>query len=382
MFNHIRRLDCFIARVIFVFLYTFQIKIPEKNKKTKHIRKILCIKLWGLGNLVIIYPLLYKLKEKFPKAQFIFLTFDLNKGFLENNQAVDRIIYFKFTTNIFCILRQFINLIITFKKEQIDLLLNFETFNNTSALFSYLIKSPIRIGINNRYERIFYTYPIYNKKTEHISQVFSNLLRPLDINFHYNYFGLRGSEEDRNRAKNILNHFGIDNFVCVQPGTSENFKDKRYCKDYFSELANLIINKYNYSILFTGTKKEKDLITYIIKMCFVKNKVFDLSGNLTIYEFTELLRKTLLFISNDSGPVHIAASLGINIAVFYGPTSPQKYRPLNENSLIFYKNLRCSPCIGVDYINRGCRNKFKCLNFSPEEVFSKISEKFFHEQTR
>jgi heptosyltransferase III len=377
MVNHIRRLDCFIARVIFIFLYFFQIKLPEKNKKLKRIRKILCIKLWGLGNLVIIYPLLYKLKEKFPEAQLIFFTFNLNKGFLESNQAVDRIIYFEFSTNIFRILRQLINLIITFKKERVDLLLNFETFNNTSALFSYLIKPPIRIGVNNRYEKIFYTYSIYNKKTEHISQVFSNLLRPLDINFHYNYFGLKGSEKNRNRIKNILIHLGIDNFVCIHPGTSENFKGKRYREDYFSELSNLIIDKYNYSILFTGTKKEKDLIKDIMKRCFVKNKVFDLSGNLTIWEFTELLRKTFLFISNDSGPVHIAASLGVNTVVFYGPTAPSKYRPLNKNSIIFYKNMKCSPCVGVDYINRNCKNKYKCLDFLPHEVFSKISEKFF-----
>lgn len=379
MFNYLRRLDCFIARVIFIFLYIFQIKLPEKNKKPERIKKILCIKLWGLGNLAIIYPLLYMLKEKFTEVELIFLTFNLNKGFLENNLAVDRIIYFEFTKNIFCILRQFITLIITLKKEQIDLSLNFETFNNTSALFLYLIKSPIRIGLNNRYERIFNTHPIYNEKIEHISEVFSNLLRPLDINSRYNYFGLKGSEGDVNKIKNILNHFGIDDFVCIHLGTSENFKGKRYHKGYFGELASLIINKYNYSIIFTGTEKEKDLIKDIIKMYFVKNKVFDLSGNLTIWEFTELLRKSFLFIANDSGPVHIAASLGINIVVFYGPSAPQRYRPLNENSLIFYKNIKCSPCIGVDYINRKCKNKYKCLDFSPHEVFSRISEKFFRE---
>jgi|GEM_PF-3253573 len=379
MFNHLRRLDYFISKAIFIFLDTFKYKLPDRNQKTKPVRKILCIKLWGLGNLVIIYPLLYKLKEKFPGAQLTFLTFNLNRGFLENNQSVDRIVYFEFTKNIFYIFIQFINLVIKFKKEQIDLLINFETFNNTSALFSYLIQSPIRIGLNNKYERIFYTHPICNNNTEHISSIFSNLLRPLDINLEYNYFTLKGSKENKNRIDNILHNFGIDKFVCIHPGTSENFKGKRYFKDYFSELSNLIINRYDYSIIFTGTKKEKDLITYIIKKCPIKNKVFDLSGNLTIWEFIELLRKSLLLISNDSAPVHIAASLGINIVVFYGATVPQRYKPLNKNSLIFYKNFHCSPCVGIDYKNKHCKNKYKCLDFFPQEVFYKISEKFFNE---
>lgn len=58
------------------------------------------------------------------------------------------------------------------------------------------------------------------------------------------------------------------------------------------------------------------MIKDIIRMCYSKDRVFDLSGDLTIGEFIELLRKSLLFISNDSGPTHIAISLGIDIAVF------------------------------------------------------------------
>ena len=345
-----------------------------------HIKTILCIKLWGLGNLAIIYPLLYKIKEKFPDSKLLFITFDINKGFLENNHAIDRVLYFKFTENIFQIIKQFFSLLIKLRREKIDLLINFETFNNVSALFAYLTKASLRIGLNNKYEKVFYNYPIYNEKSKHISQIFLSLLKPLHINTSYNYFNFKETTKAKNKIEYILKNSGVENFICIHPGTSDNFKHKRYKKENFSELANLLIDKYDFPVLFTGAPKEKDLIVDIIKRVSNKGKVFNLSNNLTIWEFIELLKKSALFISNDTGPVHIAASLGINMAVFYGPTSPRRFGPLNENSLIFYKNIKCSPCVEVHYIYKRCKNNFKCLDFPPKEILYKISEIFFNEQ--
>lgn len=384
MSNLLRRLDCIVGRISFFLWRTFCNKLPLPtptiNQKNKRINTILCMKLWGLGNLVIIYPLLHKIKEKFLHSRLTFITFDLNKEFLEENQAIDRVLYFKFTKNIFKIIKQFIGLLFNLKKEKIDLLINFETLNNLSALFSYLTGAEIRIGLNNKYEKIFYNYSIYNEKSLHISRLFVNILEPLDINYTYNYFYFIVRESEKEKIESFLEKIKIKKFICIHPGTSDNFPGKKYKKDYFSELSNLLIDKYSLPILFTGVKKEKSLVTEIIKTISTKEKSFNLAGELTILEFIELLRKSFLLITNDTGPVHIAASLNINLTVFYGPTSPQRYKPLNKNSLIFYKNTECSPCVGINYVNKRCKNNFECLNFSPKEVFFKISEKFFHEQ--
>jgi ADP-heptose:LPS heptosyltransferase len=129
-------------------------------------------------------------------------------------------------------------------------------------------------------------------------------------------------------------------------------------------------------LIFTGTNSEKPLVRDIVKNISVRGNILNLAGLLNIWELVELLRESFLFISNDTGPVHLAASLGINISVFYGPTSPYRYKPLNENVLIFYKNFECSPCVGIKYVNKNCRNNFRCLDFTPEYVFSKLSERF------
>ena len=54
-----------------------------------------------------------------------------------------------------------------------------------------------------------------------------------------------------------------------------------------------------------------------------------------------------LFISNDTGPMHIAAAQGINCIGIFGPNTPIKYGPYSKNSNFTYKGLSCSPCIGI-----------------------------------
>jgi heptosyltransferase-2 len=380
MINYIRRVDCFIGAIAYIVQRMAWLERRNSVGISLEIKRILCIKLWGLGNLAIIFPLLRNIKNKFPNAQVTFLTFDLNKGFLEHNDSVDNIIYFVFTKHLFILAKQIFSLVMKLKKDKIDMVINFETFNNTSALFSYFIKAPIRLGLHNRFEGVFYTHPFINLPSEHISQTFSNLLFPLDGCKPYHYFNFCGSGKNMDTIKAILGKYKIRMYVCIHPGTSDNFKGKRYRKEYFAKIAELLLRKHGIDIIFTGTRSEDGLIRDVINIMPYSERVFNLAGKLGIGEFIELLKRSNLFISNDSGPVHIAASLGINIAAFYGPTSPARYGPLNKNSLVFYQRSACSPCVGTDYINKKCDNNFRCLDFSPEEIFHQISEIFFYGQ--
>jgi len=338
------------------------------------------MRFWGLGNLVLIYPLIYKIKERFPEAQIAFVTFDANKGFLEKNKAIDEIIYFKFTTSLFLIIKQFTSLVAKLRKEKLDLLINFETFNNAGAFFSYLTKASLRVGLTNFSEGMFYTHPVKNDLSKHISGAFSDLLRPLGINSPYQYYNFRSETEGRGKIESLLKQYGVNRFICVHPGTSINFIGKRYREEQWSSLVNLLIDRYGLPVFFTGTEQEKNLADAILARVQRKEKVFNLAGKLTLWEFVEFLRKSFLLISSDTGSVHFAASLGVNVAVFYGPTSPRRFGSLSKNSLLFYQNMKCSPCVGVGYLNRACKNKYKCLDFSPREILSSISERFFDAQ--
>ena len=376
MFNLIRRLDSFLIRLA---ILVFRPRSRREAIDPAGVRKILCLKLWGLGNLAVIYPLLYKIKEKFHNASITFVTFDANAGFLEKNKAIENIVYFNFTVNPFSILKQFVDLVVRFRRLRPDVLINFETFNNAGALFSYLTGARTRIGFDDRYQGMFYTHPVKNDSAKHISEVFSDLLKPLGIDTRYEYFDFSRQEEENRKIRSLLARSEKNRFICVHPGTSVNFTGKRCREDLLSALVELLIERHDLTVFFTGTQREKEFIERIIGGILNKKKVMNLAGALNLWEFMELLKQSRLLIAGDTGPVHLAASLGVNAAVLYGPTSPRRYGPLNENSVAFYKNIDCSPCVGVGALNRRCRFDFRCLDFASEEIFEKISERFFSE---
>lgn len=378
MFNILRRIDCIIGKIIFGLFRLFGIQSPANKPIPQQVKKILCIKLWGLGNLILIYPLLQRIKEIFPQAEISCLTFDSNRGFLEQNPAVDRVCYFPLTKNPFRIAWQFLKLLRKFHRERPQLLINFETFNHASGLLAYLTAADIRIGLYRKYEQVFYHYPVFHETTTHITELFLNLLRPLGCQEPYRYFNFPKCLPRENKVESLLKQVGVNRFICIHPATSDNIRGKRYDPGKFSILAALFRREFNLPIIFTGSAREGGIIQQILRKVAGNGGMFDFSGKLTIWELVELLRKADLFVCGDTGPMHIAASLNINLATFYGPSSPAKYQPRNANSLLFYRQLPCSPCVGADYINHPCPNKFSCLDFSPEEIMAKIAAKFPH----
>lgn len=376
MFERLRTYDRWLGAFC-VFLLR-GLRRRRSDKREGHIKKVLCVKLWGLGNLAVIYPLLHRIKEKFKDAQLLFLTFDFNKDFLQGCPAVDRVICFKLTRNVFSITRQCRQLLKELKKEKLDLVVNFETRNNLSALFCHLLRPSLSAGLDNNRERFFYDRWVFNKPAAHISEVFVSLLGVLGIKGPYSYFSFSGRPADRERVADLLKRRGIEHFVCIHPGSSGNFSGKRYGKERFAGLADLILEAGSHPVIFTGGPAEKGIVSDILRKLRSQDRVLDLCGRLTIWEFVELLKKSSLFISSDTGPLHVAASLGVNVAAFYGPTSPGRYGPLNRNSVVFYKGLACSPCEGARCARAKCKGRFPCLDFSPQEVFSKISEAFLN----
>jgi heptosyltransferase-2 len=94
----------------------------------------------------------------------------------------------------------------------------------------------------------------------------------------------------------------------------------------------------------------------------VRGRIRNLAGALNLRELAGLLHGASLVISNDSGPLHLAAALARPVVGFYGPETPQRFGPLNDEQLIFYLGLSCSPCMSVDNAKTvNCTNHRHCM---------------------
>jgi ADP-heptose:LPS heptosyltransferase len=170
-------------------------------------------------------------------------------------------------------------------------------------------------------------------------------------------------EQNKINSKDIL--------IGIHPGCGINNPMRKWQKEKFAKLADFLIENYNYKIFFTGGKSEKKLVEEI--QCLMKNPSLDFSDSTNLRELAELISRCKFFVSNDTGPLHLASAMKVPVVSFFGPNTPLLYGPLGENNLIFYKKMKCSPCT-TNFNEKSTKCKhFKCINnISFEEVKSKI----------
>jgi heptosyltransferase-2 len=96
-------------------------------------------------------------------------------------------------------------------------------------------------------------------------------------------------------------------------------------------------------------------------------RVLNLAGKTSLRELMALIDRCSVFLTNDSGPMHIASALGVPLLALFGSTSPVKTGPYNGGEVV-NKRVMCSPCY-----RRTCPIDFRCMtSISAEEVYQKL----------
>ena len=236
-----------------------------------------------------------------------------------------------------------------------------------SAIIPWLMRIPERVGYKKELRSILLTKK-YNL-LKHKDSMVNRYLKLVDASFNDN---LRPSLEiDKDQAVIYKNQFMLKNkkkniFLCPE---AEFGATKRWPQEYWILLANYF-KKENYNIYFIG----KDTMSDSIYRDVMDNvNIVSLIGKTSLKEVTYILSYANLVIANDSGLMHLAASLSVNLISIYGSSSPFYTPPLMKNSQgeVIYKQVDCSPCFKsicplIDEDN------LKCLtSISAEEVYKK-----------
>lgn len=163
-------------------------------------------------------------------------------------------------------------------------------------------------------------------------------------------------EKDLLRVKELLDGHGLtdkDLLIGLNPGG--NWDPKRWPKEYFSRLADMLIEELSAKVIITGGKKDIPLAEEIRSK--MKNKPVIVCGQLSIKQFAGLAKRLDLFISADSGPLHIANAAGAKkIIGLFGPTDPKITGPYPaDNAVILQRNTGCViPCYNVKCGDNRC----------------------------
>ncbi len=236
-----------------------------------------------------------------------------------------------------------------------------------TALEFFLARIPERIGYSRDFRDLLLTKRVkWRRDKKHHVFYYLDFLKEIGFRFDNPSIELYLTDEERKQAKENLLKKGakLDGVnIGINPGAYYG-EAKRWKTSGYGVLAKLLKKKLDANIIIFGSRDETPIALEIQK--FIGNSAIILTGETTLRELMAYISHLDLFITNDSGPMHIANAFRIPIVAIFGPTSPEATSPFHEPYIIVKKDIPCAPC---KY--RICPIGHICMTeISVEEVFS------------
>lgn len=232
-----------------------------------------------------------------------------------------------------------------------------------NELRGFLLHEKLEFPGNHDHHRFFYLDLIeyFVKKHANNKQLNRNMFSddlPID-------------EQEKKSVESLLNDYGIElkkRIIGISPSAAYG-SSKEWLPERFEGLIERLVEAFPASeVLLFGSEKEANRVSRI-RAKFQQN-VHNLAGRLSLRESLTAISFCSLFISNDSGLMHIAASLRIPLIGIFGPTVPQKTAPSNPDARIFLHPVDCSPCR-----HKACPTDHRCMKaVQVDEVFKEANK--------
>jgi heptosyltransferase-2 len=155
--------------------------------------------------------------------------------------------------------------------------------------------------------------------------------------------------------------------VVLHPGSGDHFPGRRWPPARFGKLAARLARECGARIVLTGVRAEAPLVRAVA--CAAGVPVLDLCGTLDARALVALLAEADLLVANDTGPVHLADAVGTACVALYGPNTPHRYGPRGPHTRALFADLPCSPCLDDRTMKRSaCRHHACMLALQPDDV--------------
>jgi len=236
-----------------------------------------------------------------------------------------------------------------------------------SALLLALARIPERWGYARDWRRLLLTRRVPAPRTEGLHQIdyYRHLLSGLAIDPGPRLARLEISAGERRAAVARLEGAGWPAgrpLVILSPGASYG-PAKRWPGSRFAELGRLFESKTEAGIALVGAPGEEPLAAAVAGG--LSRPPLDFTGQTTLRELMGIVSQARVFITNDSGPMHLANALGVAVVAVFGPTDPVATGPLRPPAAVVKKDAPCWPCL-----YRTCPYDHRCmLRVGAEEVF-------------
>lgn len=321
--------------------------------------RILITRTDRIGDVVLSTPIIKAVRQAYPDAYIGFMVEKAASDIVKGNPYLNEVlVYDKKGANKG--LAGFLSFLFKLMKKRFDAAIILHPAAR-AHLTCYLAGIPKRVGYDKKLGFLL-TQRIAHKKQEglkHEVEYNFDLLRALDIKFESKELIVPLSEAIREEAGRILKEAGVDlkaPLAALHAGAS--CPSKRWPAAKFAELIDALNRRHELQIVLLGGQETMDISKDIVKKA--KSKIIDLTGKTSVAVLAGILSKCRLFISNDSGPVHISSAVETPVISIFGRNeaglSPKRWGPLGKRDIIVHKDVGCEVCLA-----HRCDKGFKCL---------------------
>jgi len=321
-------------------------------------KNILIVRTDRIGDVVLSIPMAEILKKHFPDCKITYLIRNYTSALLDGNYFIDDILIADETDGVLLLSENLKK--IRSKKFDTCIVVN-PTLKIALILFLAGIKN--RVGTGYRWYSFVFNQKVFEHRKygdKHELDYNLNLLSKLGINVS-SYpdkidFHLKVDSASLNQIDSVLIQKGFkegNKIIIIHPGSGGSSVDLP--KEKLLELTKLLAEQPGITIVITGSLNEENLC----REFEISDYVINLSGQLNLSLLKALIKKADLFISNSTGPMHIAAALGVYIIGFFPKIlacSQKRWGPYTEKKSIFVPTIDCNNC------TRERCEKLNCMN--------------------
>ena len=349
-----------IKNLLIVFFLKVIRKFSPARKESTDAPHFLVVTTTALGDSLWATPAIRALKTSHPTCFLSVLTSPIGKEVLSDNPYVDKI-YVLEKPHISSLLKIFFQL----RKKPINKAYIFHTSQRMILPFCYLLQPQEIVGtagINKGLDTLLNIS--FKQKPEHeIQRRLRMVNAPETANPSLELFL---TDSDRKNASSYRERKHLSNspvIIGMHPGAKDKFK--QWPPECFIELGNRLKQSLDCSILITGSPHEKELTEQIARKI---PGAIALTEKVPLKTLAGLIEKLDLFITNDTGPMHVAFAMQTPTVSLFTVTESKLCGPyLAKKATVIQKHKTCTPCL-----RKRCMLPFCMLQISPKEVEEKV----------
>ena len=329
-------------------------------------KRILIIRTDRIGDVVLSTPVITAARKAYPDAYIAVMVSSQAKDIVKGNPCINEVIIYD-KKGVFHALR-FANWLRE-KKFELSLILH---STNRVNLIAFLAKIPKRAGYARGKMDFLLTDKLEYKKRlaeKHEAEYSLDVLRSMGIDAEASPLVVPVNKENEKH----IDELGLKKdgkFIVIHPGASHI--SKIWPAEKFAKAADILIERFGAQVILISGPQQVNIGDKVRSL--MKNKPIFLCGKTSIGDLAALFKRSRLFISNDSGPVHIACAIGTPVISIFSRNekglSPKRWGPLGTKTAVLHKDVGCLECLA-----HNCKKGFLCLNsITVEELIEKAGQ--------